>query len=408
MFKTELLVAAKLVLAVATLNGRGALQGQAQRQPNPKAPAQLIDKRLVDRYGDPLPAGAIMRLGTVRFRFRCYGLSFLPDGETVVSADNGGAIQFWEARPGRLIREIDPGLFPIGNNAGFSLSRDGRRLALNGSLNPATGWRANIRVFDLVSGNVVRTFEEAPKTSFNALALTPDGKMLLMLDREGNLRIQELATGAELLRYKFPGDVMAHLALSSDGSTLALASGPNSRKIYVWKWQTAEDPREFNSGDYRARTVAFSPDDKLLAACDDSDVSVHVWEVQSGRLLHKLDLPDREPYRHISVAFSPDGKTLAASGRTNDRTAVHLWDPLSGEFLQRLKLSGVPLAFSPNGTLLACGSQVWDFSARKELSANDEAHLRAVEHIRTGDHGLIATSGDGKTIRIWEAATGRQ
>ena len=54
------------------------------------------------------PEHALARLGTVRYRFQCTGLAFLPDGETVVSTKEGGAIQLWEARTGRLIREIDP------------------------------------------------------------------------------------------------------------------------------------------------------------------------------------------------------------------------------------------------------------------------------------------------------------
>jgi hypothetical protein len=75
--------------------------------------------------------------------------------------------------------------------------------------------------------------EREPRDGVNALALTPDGGLLFTLGRYGKLRVEEVATGAELLQRQFPGDVMAALALSADGSMLALGSGPNTRRLFL-------------------------------------------------------------------------------------------------------------------------------------------------------------------------------
>jgi WD40 repeat protein len=397
------------LLAAVLLGGAVLLAAPAAQKPE----SSRVAKGGVDRYGDPLPPGAVMRLGTVRYRFGGGygfgggGLAFLPDGETVVSVESGHPIELWEARTGRLLREVGPDKLSL-DRAAPAFSRGGKRLAVSGSLEDAKlGWRSVVRVFDTASGKLLRAFERERMDGANALALSPDGELLFSLGREGKLRVEEVATGAELLRQKFPGDVAASLALSPDGSTLALASGPNSRRLFVWKWQAAEEPRELKTPEYRGQGVAFSPDGKLLADCSDSTPTVRVWDVASGRLLHKFELPDLEPYRHHRAVFSPDGKMLAASGRTNYRGSVHLWDPATGKFLKRLDVGDGTPAFSPDGKLLAASSRVWDFAAARELSANDAAHREAVTRMAAVG-GVVATASDDHTVRVWDTATGKQ
>jgi RNA polymerase sigma factor (sigma-70 family) len=403
---------AVLILATAVVVSAFAYRLSAGGESPLAAEEQRADgqKPDTDRYGDPLPPGAVVRLGTVRFRVASVAMAFLPDGKTVVSAEQGGGIKLWDARSGRVVRELDTGHFAAsgGGAGGFALTRDGKLLAVSGSIHgdDKPGWRPAAAVFDLTTGKAVRIIERLPLEGVHALTMSPEGKMLFTLDRNGKLRVEEVATGAELLTQKFPGDVMAYMTLSADGSMLALGSGPNTHKIFVWKWQTAEEPREIKSGWHRGREVAFSPDGKLLAECSDTEPDVRVFDVASGRLLHKLEQPDLEPYRHYHLAFSPNGKLLAAYGGTNDRSAVNLWDPATGKFVKRLDIGGA-LAFSPDSSLLVAGSRVWDFAAGKELSANEEAHRNAVACMVTAQNDLVATAGEDSSIRIWDARTGQ-
>src|SRR5262249_30229368 len=61
----------------------------------------------LDRHGDPLPAEALARLGTVRFRHgdTIRSLDFTPDGREIVSYGEDG-IRIWDAATGREVRSV--------------------------------------------------------------------------------------------------------------------------------------------------------------------------------------------------------------------------------------------------------------------------------------------------------------
>ena len=89
----RLLTLALLVVVAGT----GAVQGQ---------------EPLKDSYGDPLPEGAIGRLGTTRFRHddTVVFAAFLPGGKSVLSVGRDGVVCAWEFPSGKPIRR--------GGNAG--------------------------------------------------------------------------------------------------------------------------------------------------------------------------------------------------------------------------------------------------------------------------------------------------
>jgi WD40 repeat protein len=370
-----------------------------------------------DLYGDPLPAGAMARLGTVRFRrdsayFRGGALAFLPGDKALVTPTEGHEIQVWDFPSGRPLYEVRTGALYV---RGFALAPDGKQFAVAGFYPPVgnVAGASEVQVRALPSGDLVRTLPRKSGDHFE-LAFSPDSKLLFSSSsREGFLRIEEISSGKELSQRKFPSDVLSGMALSNDGSYLALSSGPNTRKLFLWKWQS-EDPRPLEVPGQRVDSVSFSPDGKLLAGVEQFG-TLFVWEVPSGRLLFQQDSGEAD-YSYLgTAAFTPDGKSLLVPLRhrqSTNRGKIQLVDPLSGRSQGTLdsRTFGGGLAVSADGRTLATtagsGVRLWDLPSRKELTAVYEAHESDPSQIIVSPAGFLVSVGDDNTVRVWDPATG--
>src|SRR5262245_42048763 len=94
-FRPALLAAALALATAAAALGRAPPPGSAM---DADAPG-------VDALGDPLPAGAVARLGTTRLRHRGYvvALAFSPDGKRLASGGYDSAAHVWDTATGRRL-----------------------------------------------------------------------------------------------------------------------------------------------------------------------------------------------------------------------------------------------------------------------------------------------------------------
>jgi WD40 repeat protein len=74
-----------------------------------KGPApEITQQPRADEYGDPLPTGALARLGTLRWRHGSYisRVAFSPDGKTLASGSPDGQVLLWQVATGKQIRRL--------------------------------------------------------------------------------------------------------------------------------------------------------------------------------------------------------------------------------------------------------------------------------------------------------------
>ncbi len=118
--------------------------GQRVHQPPPAA----AKSPRTDRYGDPLPEGAMARLGTVHFRHgrNVHSVAFSDDGQTLLSGSFDGTVRLWDRDTGKELR----------------------------------------RFAELLPYGIVR------------VAFSPDGKTAAALAADSRIRFWEVATGKQL------------------------------------------------------------------------------------------------------------------------------------------------------------------------------------------------------------------
>jgi WD40 repeat protein len=370
------------------------------------------DGARIDVYGDPLPPNAASRLGTIRFRQGGYSLtavSFLPDYKTVLTA--GETLKFWETDTGRPLREIRTD--PMSVQA-FALSRDGKKIAVAGFWYPddrTQGPKGELRILDAATGEVLKTVpQESRDVNRAALEFSPDGKLLFSLGNNGVLRIEELASGAEILQHKFQGDNSPFLSLSPDGKSLAVVAGPNVRKFHLWQWQTGEEPQELKTvaANDGGGQLVFSPDGRQVAWAGTNDDPLHVWDVATRKLVARLPLPAQDEAFVGTLLFTPDGKRLLAPSGRHRQGRLHCWNAATWKYERRLDISAARFTISADSRLLTTGIRVYNLQTGQEIGGIDDAHREHISRILATAGGRAITGSDDGSIRIWDLATSRQ
>jgi WD40 repeat protein/DNA-binding SARP family transcriptional activator len=230
----------------------------------------------------------------------------------------------------------------------------------------------------------------------NAVAYSPDGKLLVTGSSDMTAKIRDAITGQELITLRGHTQILEDIAFSPDGRYLATAS--DDKTVKIWEVVSGQELRTLVGHTDVIWNVSFSPDGALLAT--GGDEMVKVWDVSTGRLLLTLN------GQHAPIAFNPIGRQLATS--SEDGTTI-LWDVDTEKELLSLPYAANILTFSPGGNRLATAMtemKVWDVSTGEEQISVGGFTAPVMGIGFSPDGSKLATGGQDGTAIVWDAQTG--
>jgi WD40 repeat protein len=363
-----------------------------------------------DRDGDPLPSGALARLGSIGLNHGGGSASaaFSPDGKilaTMVASNEHQSIRLWDVATGKEVRRLEPcNGWPLQ----MAFSPDGRVLAY---CTHQTIW-----MWEAATGNPLGKIGQLPH--LKCFAFSSDGKTIAAAggypapDLDYRIHLYDLETGARLqhlVGHETPVESVRFSAdgkfIRSTGGVLATSDGKTTTIVNgkTLLWDAATGKRIESLPDNRDPFEVFGVSKIKIVAEHGKKLSLR--DTVNDRELHVLDATG------TNWLLSPDGKLLATS---EDKHGIRLWDMVAGKEIRRFQGFQNPnarlLCFSPDGKVLASVAskiRFWDVATGRELLPGP-GHLDAVYCMAFSQDGeLLVSGGEDKTLRLWETKDGK-
>lgn len=301
-------------------------------------------------------------------------VAFSPDGKKLVSVGLDSTARVWDATTGQELLKIEGAKL-----SAVDFCPEGQRIAV------ASYGESTVRIWDIVTGQAEPAFElERPII----LKYNPGGTRIAAAGEAGHIPIWDASSGKEKTRILNGAGKCEGLSFSPDGSILAFSEFETGT-VRLHDANTGDFLRELPSPATRRRTVAFNQDGKLVA-CGGNDMIVRVWDVESGRLVHRL-----EGHTHFVMALAfgrgENSNRLFTGGIDG---FLRIWDPQGGEELLAIPVGGTiwSIAVSPDGKSVAASDhygdiRIWE-SERPSLAVENQR--RKVSEARELVDGRLA------------------
>lgn len=357
-------------------------------------------------------------------------LSFSPDGSTLISVSRDMTINFWDSASGEL--KLPFASKGVISEKSFQKEKIERIFfSPDQSLLITAGESRTIHLWDSTAGELKQTFsdknqdnkEKSYVRGVEVILFSPDGKSILSLVNDYQIRMWDIATGK---RRRFTGDTgyLTNASFSPDGKTLATVDYPGG--IRIWDIMTGKLKRtisNLNPRDTHHRikddtySIAFIPKGEKVVISE-ADGAISLWDTGKKRL-HTLmgKTNSSNGTWHNDVLVSPNGETIASWSASKDGL-IRFWNANTGEHKRTIKVHKGPInrvVFSPDSSTLASWSfsredktiRLWNVATGR-LTQTLTGHENLIENVAFSPDGkTLISGGQDETILIWDVSTGK-
>jgi WD40 repeat protein len=269
--------------------------------------------------------------------------------------------------------------------------------ACNGALLVVIDAAGGVYGFEGTSGRLRWEHPEIHDGGALAMAVHPAENLVTTTGQDGHVLIWDAEKGQVCERIEVGSGWVENVAWSDDGNHVAVSI---SRRVHVYDlegreaWKSADHPSTVSA-------IVWAGSEELATACYGR---VSFLRGSSGEPLQELEWQGSL----VSMVLSPDGNVVACGSQDN---SVHFWRRSSGEDSQMYGYRGKPsaLAFDEKGTLLATGGgeavTVWSFEGDGPEGTSPgvlELHVQPISSLAFARRGRRLASGarDGAVV-VW-------
>ena len=258
-------------------------------------------------------------------------LRFAPDGKKLAAGSYEYAT-LWDIPADRSApigepRRFGPHAFRV---LAIDFSPDGKLMATGGGEPSRSG---EVKVWDVASGNLVRSLDALHTDTVFGLRFSPDGKFLATASADKFLKVVRVEDGKEVK--SFEGHTHHVLAVDWSGDGKQLVTGGADLVLKVWDFETGEQVKTLQGAGKQVTAVRWVPGKPLVAGAS-GDAKVRYWNPAasgSGNVTRTFAGPSGYVF---AVATSKDGKLVAGGGVDG---VLYLWDGDDAKVLRKLEPS---------------------------------------------------------------------
>ena len=284
-------------------------------------------------------------------------------------------------------------------------SPDGKLLASGGGADKA------VLLWDAATGVLAAKLADAPVDAA-MLEFSADGTLLVAAEVGHSMIVWNVTDRKVVHRLEREGDSFHSMTLSPDKQRIAFLDGGGV--ISLWELATKGPPRKVASDARVASSIAFSPDGRAILV--PKPASLSVLDSTSFQNIAQTAV-DGDVSK---VVFSPSGRRLMTAEFEKSRHVATVRDAKTRAVLARFSGHGAAiydLAMTPDERIAVTGSsdgtvRVWDAASGRELRTLDAnlahpARTTSIWSIAVSPDGTrVAAAGNDRLIRMWTIATG--